>query len=74
MGLHSIALRILPYIERWLSEENAFPALVQGLRQLHLAYSAQTCAGSTALSRTGTFIKRNIRTCLSTLDLARADG
>lgn len=49
MGLHSVTGRILPYIERWLTDENEFPNLVKGLRQLHLAYSAQTALASLRL-------------------------
>ncbi len=41
MGLHPVLDQVLDRIGRWLEDESEFPALVAGLKLLHLAYSAQ---------------------------------
>ena len=74
MGLQSVTGRILPYIERWLTEENVFPALVQGLVQLNLAYSAQTALASVRLAGLQPLLNAAFeRTCLRLTWLGQMD-
>jgi len=49
MGLHGVLDRVLSGVEQWLQQEGQFPALVDGLRLLVLAYSAQSALAAQQL-------------------------